>query len=398
MTTDAEPSPLAPDRPARVAIQQLALPKYRAEVFDELGRRPNVDLRVGYGEIKVLDNVAAEDRSFKAESFPLTRLTVPGTGRTLLWHPPMWDWAGKGECDVLFMTWDLHFAGIVPSLLRARAAGVRTVLWGHGYSKREAGWRAAPRRAVTKLADALLFYNHTIADKYAAAGVPREKLHVALNAIDQRPIDATRRHFEENPDDLAAWQRENGLDTGPLLLFVSRLFPANRVDLLLRAGAKLRASGHPDLKVAVIGKGQAFDDLKALGERLGYGGDLRMPGPIYDERAIAPYFLTAAAYCYPANVGLSVLHAFGYGLPVVTDDNLARHNPEIEALRDGENGLVYRFEDVDDLAEKLRGLVEDPALRSRLGEAARATVRDRFTLANMADGFVRAVRYCQSLR
>ena len=40
-------------------------------------------------------------------------------------------------------------------LLRARASGVKTVLWGHGYSKHEAPWRAWPRRKVASLADAV---------------------------------------------------------------------------------------------------------------------------------------------------------------------------------------------------------------------------------------------------
>ena len=42
-------------------------------------------------------------------------------------------------------------------------------------------------------------------------------------------------------------------------------------------------------------------------------GDL---GSIYDEIELAPWFLTADAFVYPENIGLSILHAFGYGLPV----------------------------------------------------------------------------------
>ena len=36
--------------------------------------------------------------------------------------------------------------------------------------------------------------------------------------------------------------------------------------------------------------------------------------------------------CYPVNIGLSLLHAFGFGLPVVTGNDIGSHNPGIETL------------------------------------------------------------------
>ena len=395
--TDAGPE-FGPLRPCRLAVQQLAMPKYRVEIFNALARRPNVDLRVGYGDAGTVDN-DADDCHFAHELHPLRRARVPLTrahgGRRLLWHYPQFGWASKRTCDVLILTWDLHFASLVPALLRARAAGVRTVLWGHGFSLSEAGWRAKPRRAVTRLADAVAFYNHAIRDRYVANGTPADKCFVALNALDQRPIAAAQEQWPA--DRLGAWRRAKGLHGRPVVLHVSRLLRDNRADLLLRAVAELRRGPLPDLACVIVGKGEYEADLRKLAQSLGIDDAVHMPGPIYGEVDLAPYFLSADAYAYPRSIGLAVLHAFGYGVPVVTSDDMSTQMPEIEALRDGENGLLYRDGDASDLAGKLRVLIEDKPMRDRLSAEARATVRDRFTIENMADGFVRAVRYCQSL-
>lgn len=92
------------------------------------------------------------------------------------------------------------------------------------------------------------------------------------------------------------------------------------------------------------------------------------------------------------NIGLSLLHAFGYGLPVVTSDRLDAQNPEIEALRPSQNGLLYRHGDFKALAESLRELLTNEALRNALSKEAQRTVTEDFSLERMVDGFDKAIQ------
>lgn len=377
----------------RLVIQQPALPKYRLPVFRELARRPGIDLRIFYGETPGLSNIDATDLA--THHAPMKSLRIGG--QELFWHAPQLRYATRAATDVLILSWSTRYASLVPALLRARKNGVPTILWGHGYSKREAAWRAWPREKIAGLATALMFYNHTAANAYRDRGWDPQRLFVALNALDQTPIQAARKHWLDRPDDLARFRREHGLggaSGGPTILFVSRFEPANRIDLLIRASAVLRQR-HPGLQTIIIGKGEPEETrLKQLTASLGLTDCVRFPGAIYDEMHLAPWFLSANAFCYPANIGLSLLHAFGYGLPTVTSDRTESQNPEIEALRPDDNGLLYRHDDPMSLAETLDRLLSDPALAARMSGAAHRTATERFTLGNMVNGMEAAVRYC----
>jgi glycosyltransferase involved in cell wall biosynthesis len=68
-------------------------------------------------------------------------------------------------------------------------------------------------------------------------------------------------------------------------------------------------------------------------------------------------------------------------------------NPEL--VTDGETGLLFEHVNADDLAAKLRVLIEQPRLRERLAEAASRRMREEFSMTASArrmaaiyDGFL----------
>jgi glycosyltransferase involved in cell wall biosynthesis len=108
---------------------------------------------------------------------------------------------------------------------------------------------------------------------------------------------------------------------------------------------------------------------------------------------LAPWFLSADVVCYPANMGLSLLHAFWYGVPVVTHTKLDIQGPEVFAFEHGVNGLSYELNNLASLVDSLRQLLTDDAKRKEMSQAARRTVEGRFTIPRMVDGLEAAIRY-----
>ena len=68
---------------------------------------------------------------------------------------------------------------------------------------------------------------------------------------------------------------------------------------------------------------------------------------------IYKYFLKADILVIPGAVGLSIVHAFSYGLPIITSDNMKIHGPEIELLTVGDNGDLFESENANSLACKI---------------------------------------------
>ncbi len=376
--------------PIRLIIQQPSLAKYRVPVFRELAKVPDIQLKLLYGARPDLPNVEAE--GFDAEPVYLWQQSL--RGQYVFWHSAQWKSASLKKAEVLMLTWNPRYLSLVPTLLKAKARGVPTILWGHGYSKNESSLRRKARDSVARLATALMFYNQAAADSHKKAGFDPRSIFVARNSLDQEPIRQAKQHWQDNPDKLAAFRREENLGPGPHILFVSRLDRANRLDLLVEAVTYL-VNEFPHLQVNIVGKGaEEQARIQVLADERGVAHQFRFVGPIYDELDLAPWFLTAAVFCYPANIGLSILHAFGYGLPVVTSNDIGSQNPEIEALKPGINGLLYEHLDAKSLAESLRTIFLDREMAGQMSRNALRTVEEEFSLQNMVEGMAAAVRYC----
>ncbi|MGE5609760.1 MAG: glycosyltransferase family 4 protein [Bacillota bacterium] len=380
------------NRPIRVILQQGALPKYRIPVFRELASRPGIDLRVVYAALPGLNN--AEPAGFEGSYVPMWQPRL--RGHPIFWHWPQWTYATRKGADVVILSWDVHFVTLLPGLLRARANGVGTILWGHGISKYETPLRGVPRRIMARMANALLFYNDRAANRYIDMGWDPQRVYVARNALDQDPIQEARQTWLDDPQRLQAFQQEHALAGRPVILFVSRLDGQRRADLLLQAATRL-VKTHPQLKIVFIGQGPDESKLRELARKEGLTEHVHFTGALYDEMKLAPWFLSSTVFCFPTNIGLSLLHAFGYGLPVITSGLLTNHGPEIEALHNEQNGLLYEDGNLDSLVGTLHRVLEDPALARRMGQEAHRTATEDYSIHRMVDGMEAAIRYCASL-
>ena len=375
----------------RIAICQPLVPKYRVPVFDLLGAQPGIELTVYAGTSSGSLDAAAPSDHFTVVQSPLVRHSFGITYQIV--QAAQVEAVDKSRHDLLILPWDAHYRSGFRAIDQARRVGLPVVVWGHGYSKRRGRpWATVLRNRMGRRADAVMLYTHTVADRLVQRyGFDAQRVFVAQNALDQRPIQAARAHWLARPEALAAFRREHQLNPEHTVIFVSRLEPDNHCEVLIHALADVRAAV-PDARLVLVGKGPTQEALATLAKALEQSDHVTFAGAIYDEDELAPWMLSSALFCYPSNIGLSILHAFGYGLPVVTGDNLATHNPEIEALQPGVNGLLCRDLDPGAMARRWQELFADPALRQRCGAAGRQLVLRKYTVPNMVQGFLDATR------
>jgi glycosyltransferase involved in cell wall biosynthesis len=182
-----------------------------------------------------------------------------------------------------------------------------------------------------------------------------------------------------------------GLDAGSLrgdlrlegkriLTFTGRLVPHKGVDVILQALARLP----DDVVLVVVGAGPVLHSLVGLARRLGVGDRVRFCARVSDDD-LPRYLALGDVFVFPSQsrlegFGLAVAEAMAVGLPVVIADM-----PGVrEVIEPGREGLLAEPLLADDLAEKIRILLDDPPLARRMGAAGRRRAEERYGLPTVA--------------
>ena len=170
-----------------------------------------------------------------------------------------------------------------------------------------------------------------------------------------------------------------GNGTGePFVLFVGRHVPYKGVDVLIRAlqGTHVRA--------VIAGSGPYRPAWETLARSLGVAAEFT--GDVTDAE-LRRLFASCAALVLPSTTraeafGYVQLEAMSSGKPVISTDVPGGVSWVNQHER---TGLVVRAGDIAALRAALLRLMGDPALRDRLGRAARARVEETFTMAHLRE-------------
>jgi glycosyltransferase involved in cell wall biosynthesis len=151
---------------------------------------------------------------------------------------------------------------------------------------------------------------------------------------------------------------------------------------LLEAFARLKQDHAGPLHLLIVGDGPQKAAIQALIADLGLGESVSLPG---NQSQVTAWLQARDIFCLPsyANEGVpqALMQAMSCGLPVVSTPV-----GSIAEIVDNEvTGLLVAPQDIGALYTALTRLVDDVALRARLGAAARKTAQARFNEATMLE-------------
>ena len=225
--------------------------------------------------------------------------------------------------------------------------GKQVYYWAHGWRQRESGAKGLVRRCYFRLAHRLLLYGRRSRGIALENGFDARRVHVIYNCLDYPAQRAARQRL--GMAERQALRRDLfGSDDVPVVACPTRLVPQRRLDLLLEAVARLRATHQRRVQVLLVGDGPERAALEALAARLQV--EVHFAGACYDEEHMAGYLTAATCTVAPGMVGLSAMHSLAFGVPVLTHGDPDRRMPESEAVVPGLTGDHFRTDDVDDLA------------------------------------------------
>ena len=254
--------------------------------------------------------------------------------------------------------------------LAARLAGVPCVL-SRRVDNPEARWIVT---AKYRLFDHVITISEGIRQVLLAEGLAPDKVSCVRSAVDPAPY---LRDYDK-----AAFRAALGIaPDAPVAGMVAQLIPRKGHRHLLATLPAVLAA-HPTLQVLIYGRGPLEAELRAAIAAHRLQDKVRLMGFVDD--------LPAQLGCldllvHPADMeglGVALLQASAARVPIIA----CRAGGMPEAVVDGENGRLIDVGDVAALGAALIELLDDAALRQRMGEAGRARVLRAFSVDAMCEG------------
>jgi glycosyltransferase involved in cell wall biosynthesis len=204
--------------------------------------------------------------------------------------------------------------------------------------------------------------------------VDARKTLVIPNGIDLESFSNTK------PEDVSACLKKYGLEESNYILFVGRLSVLKGAQFAIEAFKSIRME-HPNLKMAIVGKGDFENHLRDLARGIknlvftGYVSSLKIRKTLYENS-----LLVVVPSLYEA-LPMVVLEAMACGKAVVASN--VGGIPLV--VRNGESGFLAKPGDSKDLERLINILCEDSKLRESMGSFGRRLVEKEFSVDRMVD-------------
>jgi glycosyltransferase involved in cell wall biosynthesis len=167
------------------------------------------------------------------------------------------------------------------------------------------------------------------------------------------------------------------------LIFVGRLVPIKRIDLLLEA-VRLVKSKYPDISLRVVGNGPLFQQLTEMSLCFGLEANIQFVGYQPD---IASWLKRAKVFVLTSvseGLSLAMMEAMASGLPAIVPDT----GDLGDLVKDHVNGYLVRDPSAKSYADRILDLLTDPDQLSRFSRSARAS-GERYSIDHAAAQWTR---------
>jgi glycosyltransferase involved in cell wall biosynthesis len=255
----------------------------------------------------------------------------------------------------------------VPGTILGRLARVPVIVsHEHGWSFRGKPLRRfLDRNVVGRGSDVLLAVSEWDRRQIVEVErIPAERIRVLPNGIPSVPEEGhdVRGELGVSPE-------------AGLVGAVGRLYPEKGYDDLIRAIALLKQDFGP-IRCVIAGHGPEQERLQALVHELDVPQEVQLIGRRQDVPDVIRSLDVAVLCSKHEGSPLAVMEYMAGGAPIVA--TAVGGVPEL--IEDGVHGLLVRPGDPLELAGAIRRLLDDRALASRLGRAARERQRANFDL------------------
>jgi glycosyltransferase involved in cell wall biosynthesis len=221
------------------------------------------------------------------------------------------------------------------------------------------------KRWIASKADSLTVVSSAMFEEITGLGAGHDKVHVIPMGTDLWDRFVPPRERRE----------------GERILFVGRLVEKKGVDYLIRAFPLIHEK-YPGARLCIAGDGPERDILERLCKELGLEDRVRFLGAV-KHNLLPKLYGGSDVVVFPSVVskdsdsegfGLVLVEALGCECATVVTDLPAMR----DIIIDGKTGLVVEQKNIEQLAEKVVCLLDDPEISRQVGKEGRKYVTKRY--------------------
>ena len=366
----------------KIAIIQRLIPHYRIDFFSQLCKRlPNVMI---FHSIRVTTDSLVEDDGFH---FPNQRVMMIDY-RYFCFQRLAWKMM-RSDYDFIVLGLELRILSNLLIWLTNFFKKSKIIWWTHGYNVHNKKKNIifyidrSLKTFLMKNCHRILIYNKYNLDELIQWGIDPGKIIILNNSINELPHQQALNNVSFEKIEAVRRKTREARHT---LMFIGRLTPGKRIDLLLVLTQRLVAV-YPDFRVFIIGDGSERSRFETDARALGLADNVFFLGTINDPVLLAPYMKLTDFSIIPGAVGLSLVHSMICGVPFVTLKD-SPHGPEVAYLRNNYNG--YAAANLDDMVNWLIDCFEHPEKIATMKNNCLAMIENEINMEGMVSRFVSA--------
>ncbi|MBR9873065.1 MAG: glycosyltransferase family 4 protein [Vibrionaceae bacterium] len=327
----------------KVAIVYPYIAHYRSPIFEKLSEQnndDNIEFDIYCGQTTLFKGLNIFDKNKHKPPFKVNWLKNHWFLKRFLFQSGLKKLIKYD--DVIFLG-DYQYLSVWLYTIILRLNGVNVYYWTHGCLKPEYSIKGKIRRFFYGLSSGLLLYGNKAKGILKEHGFPEKKLHVIYNSLD---------HEKQ----YAFYCKNLPVTKNKDIIYIGRLNKDKNVSLLLDAVSQINDNENA-ISVTIVGDGNDRISLEEKSKKLYL--DVSFTGAIYDEYELSKIIMSHKLCVIPGDLGLSAMHVMGYGLPVISHDNIDSQKPESEVLIDYSTGLHYKYGSSSSLADCIKIVLSD---------------------------------------
>jgi glycosyltransferase involved in cell wall biosynthesis len=379
-----------------IFFYQSVIPHYRIDVFNSLHDQLNNDeLVMVYG----INPYGKGLLTNHEESFRFRTCVVKNiwflNGKALFQNflSPFYK---MGKPSAVIIEHNPRNTHLIFLYLVCRIFNIPFILHGHGGSRKrcihDKGFKNYVHRIMVQKCDAYISYTSSI-KKNLSKIKKNESIFVANNTINICALKKIRKKLcSIEKKDI---KRKMDMKCKYYVLYIGRFIRDKKIELVLDVVNYLQER-KIDVGAVMIGDGDILQEIENYAKDIGVK-NVKFTGSISDWEESSSYIFNSDVLFMPGFVGLSVNHAFSFGVPVVstkTDNGGPFHSPEVDFIIHKETGILVNC-NIKEYADA----IESVFLNREFYYQKTTEYADRnLTLERMIYGFIECIDYVKKLK